>query len=516
MNYPVWDVAFGAGLLMALVSILHVFVSHFAVGGGLFLVITERRADRRNDRPLMEWLKYHSRFFVLVTVVFGAVSGVGIWFTISLINPSATSSLIHSYVWGWAIEWVFFFVEITAALLYMHGWNRMDRRLHLWYGWIYFIAAFASMVIINGIVTFMLTSGEWIKTHEFWSGFFNPTFWPSLLFRFFISLALAGIYALVTASVQRDPELKFRLVKWSAVWIIPPFLVLPLLALWYVRSVPAELWASALGPMPTATHAVSMIGSLALITFVLSLLSLIKPRRLHVALSLLILVSALVTMGAFEFAREAVRKPYIIANYMYGNSLYVTPSPGDGGFTAENIDQAGILKTAKWIDRSGLDTGNPSATGREIFRVECQSCHTVDAYRGLKQYLRLRQWDSGTIREMLGGIDLMHNGVMPPFAGKDPERDALTAFLAGIHSSESSDAEALQGREVFVRYCAPCHQIKPQEPVFIRLRSMDPNAADAALQNLTGIFVRMPDLQLKPQDRAALIQWARQEFSTGQ
>ena len=28
MNYPVWDVAFGAGLLIALVSILHVFVSH--------------------------------------------------------------------------------------------------------------------------------------------------------------------------------------------------------------------------------------------------------------------------------------------------------------------------------------------------------------------------------------------------------------------------------------------------------------------------------------------------------
>lgn len=44
MNYPVWDVAFGAGLLIAVVAILHVFVSHFAVGGGLFLVVTERKA----------------------------------------------------------------------------------------------------------------------------------------------------------------------------------------------------------------------------------------------------------------------------------------------------------------------------------------------------------------------------------------------------------------------------------------------------------------------------------------
>ena len=36
MNYPVWNVAFGAGLLIALVSILHVFVSHFAVGADSF------------------------------------------------------------------------------------------------------------------------------------------------------------------------------------------------------------------------------------------------------------------------------------------------------------------------------------------------------------------------------------------------------------------------------------------------------------------------------------------------
>ena len=80
MNYPVWNVAFGAGLLMAIVAILHVFVSHFAVGGGLFLVLTERRARRRNDTALLGWLKAHTKFFVLVTVVFGAISGVGIWF----------------------------------------------------------------------------------------------------------------------------------------------------------------------------------------------------------------------------------------------------------------------------------------------------------------------------------------------------------------------------------------------------------------------------------------------------
>ncbi len=221
MNYPVWDVAFGAGLLIASVAILHVFVSHFAVGGGLFLVLTERRARRNNDAALLGWLKAHTKFFVLVTVVFGAISGVGIWFTIGLISPTATSNLIHVYVWGWAIEWVFFFVEITAALLYLYGWDKLEPRLHEWYGWIYFIAAFCSMVVINGIITFMLTSGSWVKNHEFWKGFFNPTYFPSLAFRTAIALALAGIYALITASVQKDAALKARMVRWSALWIVP-------------------------------------------------------------------------------------------------------------------------------------------------------------------------------------------------------------------------------------------------------------------------------------------------------
>jgi cytochrome bd-type quinol oxidase subunit 1 len=220
MNYPVWDVSFGAGLLIALVAILHVFVSHFAVGGGLFLVLTEKRARKNGDTALLAWLQSHTKFFVLVTVVYGAVSGVGIWFTIGLISPLATSNLIHAYVWGWAIEWVFFFIGITAALLYLYGWNKLEARLHLWYGWIYFIAAFASMVIINGIITFMLTSGHWVDTHQFWNGFFNPTYFPSLPFRLFISFALAGIYALITASVQKDAALKARIVRWSAVWIV--------------------------------------------------------------------------------------------------------------------------------------------------------------------------------------------------------------------------------------------------------------------------------------------------------
>lgn len=507
MNYPVWDVAFGAGLLMALVAILHVFVSHFAVGGGLFLVLTERKARRTNDSKLLAWLKSHTKFFVLVTVVYGAVSGVGIWFTIALISPLATSNLIHAYVWGWAIEWVFFFLEITAALLYLYGWDKLEAKLHEWYGWIYFIAAFASMVIINGIVTFMLTSGRWAQNHEFWTGFFNPTYFPSLAFRFVISLALAGIYALITASVQKDAELKARIVHWSGLWIVPSLIALVPLGWWYIRDIPKEIWASARGPMPTGTHFAFLSAVLLIVTFALALITLMRPTRLHLAFSLLVAFVALGTMGSFEFVREAVRKPYVIGNYLYSNSIYANPIPGDGGFNVDAIDTAGVLAAAKWVENRQITPDNQVPVGREIFRVECQSCHTTDSYRSVKKYIALRQWDRSRIQAILPSLDVMHNGVMPPFAGTDAERAALATFLSSVQPVASSTTTP-DGKTVFERNCSMCHQVKPDDALFARLPN-DPNVAADALKDLPNLFIRMPDLKLSDGERAAIVEWVK-------
>ncbi len=117
MNYPLWVVP-APGLLIAAVGILHVFISHFAVGGGLFLVLAEARARRQQDQALLGFLRRRSRDFVLLTLVAGALTGVGIWLTIGLVQPQAVSALVVTFVWVWAIEWTFFAVEITAAAVY--------------------------------------------------------------------------------------------------------------------------------------------------------------------------------------------------------------------------------------------------------------------------------------------------------------------------------------------------------------------------------------------------------------
>jgi hypothetical protein len=51
MNYPVWYLPeVGGGLLIAVIAVLHVFVSHFAVGGGLYLIYCEKRGCGRITR----------------------------------------------------------------------------------------------------------------------------------------------------------------------------------------------------------------------------------------------------------------------------------------------------------------------------------------------------------------------------------------------------------------------------------------------------------------------------------
>lgn len=490
MNYPVWEVSFGSGLLIAIVSIVHVFVSHFAVGGGLFLVVTEMRAARTRNAGLMEWLERHSRFFVLLTVVFGAVSGVGIWFTIGLVHPSGTSALIRSFVWGWAIEWVFFFVEITAALIYLYGWKRMDRRTHLQVGWIYFIAAFMSLVVINGIITFMFTPGSWLETRSFWDGILNPTYFPSLLFRSAIAFSLAGIYALLTGSLQRDPALKGEVVRWSGWWILPGMAACAAAAAWYVAAVPGDTWAAARGRMPTATLHADLILWWTGAVFVLSLGAMVWPRRVHPVWSLLVLAASFCAMGSFEFIREAIRKPDLIGGYMYANAILHQPEEGDDGLSLENLDEQGALSQTRWARHREVTAENLLEAGKELFIFQCAACHTHCGYRGLKAPLREKKWDYTKLVNRLGILEKMHGRVMPPFAGIEAEKEALAAFLAhqyglasgpgGEESTAPDPAQAadLDGAELFAWHCGDCHENDPEDPLFTGMR--DKTAAEIA------------------------------------
>ena len=77
MNYPVWELTtIGGGSLIALIAVLHVFISHLAVGGGLFLWLTDWKGFREKNPRIHDYVKKHTWFFLLLTIYMARDMGV--------------------------------------------------------------------------------------------------------------------------------------------------------------------------------------------------------------------------------------------------------------------------------------------------------------------------------------------------------------------------------------------------------------------------------------------------------
>ncbi|MFH1351550.1 MAG: cytochrome ubiquinol oxidase subunit I [Pseudomonadota bacterium] len=426
MNYPIWHIpSVGGGLLIAIISILHVYVAHFAIGGGLFLVITEMKGYRENSQDIIDYTKRHAKFFLLLTMVFGSITGVGIWFIISLVHPSATSILIHNFVFGWATEWVFFVGEIVSLFIYFYTFDRMDRKNHLLIGWLYFIFAWLSLFIINGIVTFMLTPGDWLLTGDFWDGFFNPTFWPSLFFRTSLALMLAGLFGFLTSTAIKERGLRETMIRYCARWLILPMLILPLMAYWYLSWISGLPQGMIKGRSPELIPFVKTFIWLMPILFLGGIVMAIRmPSAIKRSLAFLLLIGGLLYMGSFEWIREASRRPYIIYDYMYSNAVLKSQM--------DEINEKGFLRKAKWVKTKIIDHENFMAVGEEIFNLQCLSCHTVGGF--VNDILpRTAKFAHFGMDAMLNGLGKI-NDYMPPFMGTVKEREAVASYIVnGLH-----------------------------------------------------------------------------------
>ncbi|RTZ96573.1 MAG: cytochrome C [Deltaproteobacteria bacterium] len=422
MNYPVWQLDFaGGGLLIAVIATVHVYVSHFAVGGGLFLVLTEMMGIRKNDPGIVEYVHRHSRFFLLLTMVFGAVTGVAIWITIALLSPAATSVLIHHFVFGFAAEWVFFLIEIVALFIYYYTFGRMDNRRHVQVGWIYFISAWMSLFIISGIIDFMLTPGQWIVDHDFWSGFFNPTFWPALFFRTCLALIFAGLFGLITSTAIADRQLRRSMIRYCALWLLLPFIVLFPSTAWYRAALPPELFDMIFHIAPAMRVFIRGFVIVSALIIFFGLLTIIgRPRAAMRPLAFILLAIGLIYMGTFEFTREGGRRPYILRNYMYSNAILKKDLP--------RIQKAGVLKSARWVTHRSITDDNHSQAGREIFGLLCLPCHSLGGPLNDIRPL-IKKFSPFGMEAMLTGMGKL-NGYMPPFAGNEKEKAALADFLS--------------------------------------------------------------------------------------
>jgi mono/diheme cytochrome c family protein len=498
MRYPFFDFCGSYAALMAGIAVVHVFISHFAIGGGLFLVVNEHRARRAGDTPKLQFLERLSKFFVVVTLIGGTLTGVGIWFVIGVLNPAATEALIHNFVWVWATEWTFFAVEILAALVYFYGWKRMPASSHLTVGWIYFAFAWLSLFAINGIITFMLTPGRWLATGNMWDAFFNPTFWPSLAFRTCVCAALAGLYGLLVVSWEEPESAKPRLVRGTAVWAVLGLAASIPALYWYWRSIPAPITLAALDHLPVPVRALHLSFWLAAaLAAAVALSGLIAPRRHQLWMPIVMLAAGLVWFGSFEWFRESIRMPYVIPGYMYGNGVAVADAPQ--------------YRTSGYLAAMEYRTGNDAA---DLFRHACRSCHTMEDYNALKP--TFDGTDRAFIAAIVRGTHLLRgtSNMMPPFLGSAADADAIAGYIdARVDHRPVSAIYGVQGarlgEKVFQLRCGKCHVMGGAGDKSSSLAGLSEDDDRNLLDNASDMGVGMPAFTASPEDREALIQYLK-------
>lgn len=459
MNYPIWELTtIGGGSLIAFISVVHVYVSHLAVGGGIFIWLTDRKGVKDKNADLVNYVRKHTWFFLLLTMVFGGVTGVGIWFIIALVNPAGTSALIHLFVFAWATEWVFFVGEILALLIYHYKFEQLPEKARLNLAFLYALFAWLSLFVINGILSFMLTPGQWLESGGFFQGFFNPTFISSTFFRTFMSLIIAGLFAYVTAVYLKKEEFRNTVMRYSSKWLLYALPLLIFSGFWYYFSIPEVIRHTNFNLNPQSAIFINLFIILSVVLFVGALLLSFKMKQsLQRLVAFGLVLLGLVWMGGFEYSREIARKPYVIQDYMYSNSVLKAD--------IEVLNKSGFLAHAKWTTIKEVTTENRLEAGRELFNLQCLSCHTINGIRN--DIVPLTQiYTKLGIQSLLTGQGRVHD-YMPPFLGTEIEKEALASYIAETLLKKNPAVSAQQQKISQITHEVPPFDTRKAEYVLL-------------------------------------------------
>lgn len=419
------------GLVMGGVAIVHVFLAQFAVGGGMLLCYFQWLAMTGRNPHARTFVDGYFKVLVLVSFVLGALTGVGIWFTAIQISAPTIGAMVVNFHWLWAAEWTFFCLEIISGYMFYRYHQQLSDRAAMGLLITYAVAAWASLCIINGILSWQLTPGRWLVTHRVADGFFNPSFWPSLLFRTVVATTLAALAACVVVNTMRSLDRRARAsLIHRAAYLMLPMVAMPVLGIWYLAVMPADSRGWVLGGSPAMMLFLnlSIFASLAIGAYALVGL-LLEKLYINGATATLLLMLAFCATAGGEFVREGSRKPYSIRYTLYSNGI----RPHD----VARLREVGCTADDPYPLRDPERYPNDQVRlGARVYRRLCSVCHTVNGTNALVGLTN--HWAIDQMR--LNIAKLQHTKpFMPPFAGTPAELEALVQFLRWRSRGQPSD-----------------------------------------------------------------------------
>ncbi|WP_374448548.1 hypothetical protein [Stella sp.] len=469
MDFPVFHLdLLGNRWLVATIAILHVLINHGLAVGMMPLVAAMEWYGIKTRDPRWDRLAHRILFVAfLVTTTVGALTGVGIWLSVSLVNPYSIGSLIRVFFWAWFTEWLVFITEVGLILAYTLSWKSWSARgarwkaRHLRLGFALGIFSWATMAIIVAILGFMMDPGNWLADRTFWTGVLNPLYLPQLALRTPLAAAMAGIVAmfLILFLTARRDAFRLEALRAVGLWTLAfaPFVLLA--GGWYYGRVPAAMQANlgvSLATLQFADWQDRLLEIAALTVaaiLVVAQFAIVRPNLLPRLALVLPFVAILWMTGHFERVREFVRKPYVIGRYMYANGLRVDDYA--------LLQRDGILAHTTYsnplteAETAGLPAGLAEADrtrlleriqkGKDVFMDACSRCHTGHGVNAVAGHLQRMFGDQPWTPELTAPyVEGMHQAqpYMPPFPGTAEERLLLGFFLEHLQRNRTPIAGA--------------------------------------------------------------------------
>ncbi|HAI12589.1 MAG TPA: cytochrome [Phycisphaerales bacterium] len=483
MDFPIFHMDWaGNRMLIAVIAIIHVMINHpMAVGMMPLITLMEYFGFKTGDKRWDTLAKKILFICFIVTTTAGALTGVGIWLTTSLINPYAIGSLIRIFFWAWFTEWIIFVLEVSLILAYYLLWDKMQGSIksklnHIRIGLALSISSWGTMAIIVAILGFMMDPGDWTKTPGLITGALNPLYLPQLAFRTPMAMVGAGLFAwfLMIFFVKKDREFRNKAIRFVSIWCICWLPLLFVGAMWYHDRIPQMMQGNidvAIATQQWANQSNNLLWITwvsAVVVVVTVTIGLLKPNFMPRVALLIPFILIIAMLGQFERVREFIRKPYVIGDYMYANGIRVEDYP--------LLQSEGILKYATYAHVREITEDNKVLAGQDVFNIACTRCHTTQGVNSVVEkfdnlYGKDKTWDPAAMSAYIKG---MHNArpFMPPFPGNDKELDALVAYVLQIKET----GETLPGMQSAGIVIAP--ETVRRSPVRI-------SAGDADASNVT-------------------------------
>jgi len=243
-----------------------------------------------------------------------------------------------------------------------------------------------------------------------------------------------------------------RLARYLGWWLAAGVVVAYVGYRWWEAALPESIRSMFLGAAPVMSTLADtrqfLLWSLAAALLLGVVFLLAAPRWARPATAVLVMLTAFAFFGGYERLREGVRKPFLIHDYMFSNGLRVDQ--------IESINENGMLATTRWAALVPED--DEIERGRQIFRTQCASCHTLNGYQGIREllpddpdmamgvlFMMYEQGAAYASAQPAAPVDKteLDYPFMPPYVGTEEEMMALASYLAGLATDD--DAAAGEG-----------------------------------------------------------------------